>query len=163
MNKEYGKDLAFVIATNLALLDDESLPEDPDIDRGAGAEDPTRSLACLLRDGQAVPPGYGLYLVARSEAGMRLGMARAARPGEGEIPGPVLRLGPDLAHLDGGDIIHVSEAKLAASVGRPRRLPARACRGGRHTRDSRNYDANLQPPALRPGPEPVALRNPLHQ
>ena len=78
------------------------LPEDPDIDRSdADAEDPAKSLACLLRDGQAAPPGYGLYLTAGYEAGM----AGAPNPS----PGPVLRLGPDLAHLDTGDIIGVPE------------------------------------------------------
>jgi hypothetical protein len=66
------------------------LPEDPDVDRSG-------ALACLLRDGQAAPPGYGLYLMAGHEAGMAA------------APGPVLRLGPDLAHLDTGDIIHVPE------------------------------------------------------
>ena len=34
---------------------------------------------------------------------------------------------------------------------------------GRHTRDSRDHDADLQPPALRPRPAPVAVRRPLHQ
>ena len=34
------------------------LPEDADRDRsGAGDEDPATSVACLLRDGQAAPPG----------------------------------------------------------------------------------------------------------
>jgi hypothetical protein len=36
-------------------------------------------------------------------------MAWAPSLAESEIPGPVLRLGPDLAHLDTGDIIHVPE------------------------------------------------------
>ena len=89
------------------------LPEDADMGRsGAGAENPATSLACLLRDGQAAPPGYGLYLRARHEAGMRPGTPRVAEapgPGVSEMPGPVLRLGPGLAHLDAGDIIHVPE------------------------------------------------------
>jgi His-Xaa-Ser system radical SAM maturase HxsC len=86
------------------------LPGDPAINRsGADAEGPARSLACLLRDGQAAPPGYGLYLMAGSEAGIRPAMAWAPSLGESEIPGPVLRLGLDLAHLDTGDIIHVPE------------------------------------------------------
>jgi len=86
------------------------LPEEPDIDRGgADAEDPAKSLACLLRDGQAALPGYGLYLMAGSGAEIRPGMAGAPSFGKSEIPGPVLRLGPDLAHLDTGDIIHVPE------------------------------------------------------
>ena len=66
------------------------LPEDPDVDRSG-------ALACLLRDGQAAPPGYGLYLMAGHEAGMAAAL------------GPVLRLGPDLVHLDRGDIIGVPE------------------------------------------------------
>ena len=86
------------------------LPEDADIDRsGAGAEDPAKSLACLLRDGQAAPSGYGLYLMAGYEGRMRLGMAGTLSPGVSEMPGPVLRLRPELAHLDAGDIIHVPE------------------------------------------------------
>ena len=268
MNKMHGKDLAFVIATNLALLDDEVL--------GFCAEEQIHISTSLdgpqdLHNGNRRRPGgdssgYGLYLMAGCEARMRLGMAGAPSPGVSEMPGPVLRLGPELAHLDAGDIIHVPEdgrrvtvlwknsarhnglllteqcdnyclmcsqppkdredswlfdrarkvisllpegaralsltggeptlhadaligllehckrvapglsvhllsngrrfadpAELAASVGRPRRLPARACRGGRHTRNSRNHDADLQPPALRPGPTPVAVRGSLNQ
>ena len=60
-----------------------------------------KSLACLLRDGQAVPPGYGLYLKAA-------GVPAPLVPGIAEMPGPVLQLGPELGHLDAGDIIHVS-------------------------------------------------------
>ena len=41
------------------------LPEDADSDRsGAVGEGPAKPIACLLRDGQAAPPGYGLYLMA---------------------------------------------------------------------------------------------------
>ena len=86
------------------------LPEDPAINRsGVDAEGPARSLACLLRDGRAAPPGYGLYLMAGSGAGIRPAMTWAPSLGQSEIPGPVLRLGRDLAHLDTGDIIHVPE------------------------------------------------------
>jgi len=87
-------------------------PEDADSDRsGVGDEDPAKSIACLLRDGQAAPPGYGLYLMAEYEPGMRLGTLGAGSrgPGVSEMPGPVLRLGPELAHLDAGDIIHVPD------------------------------------------------------
>jgi His-Xaa-Ser system radical SAM maturase HxsC len=66
------------------------LPDDAGGARGEG------SFACLIRDGQAAPAGYGLYLSPTPRDG---------RPAE--IPGPVLRVGPDLAHLDAGDIIHV--------------------------------------------------------
>jgi His-Xaa-Ser system radical SAM maturase HxsC len=54
---------------------------------------PATSLACLLREGQPVSPGYGLYLTTQDQ------VPRA--------PGPVLRLGPELAHLSPGDIIYV--------------------------------------------------------
>ena len=87
------------------------LAEDADSDRsGAAGEDPATSIACLLRDGQAAPPGYGLYLMAGNEPGMRPGapgVAGPRGPGASGVPGPVLRLGPELAHLDAGDIIHV--------------------------------------------------------
>ena len=78
------------------------LPADACSDRSGGGEDPARSTACLLRDGQAAPPGYGLYLMAGNKPGMRPGTAGVAG-----APGQVLRLGPELAHLDAGDIIHV--------------------------------------------------------
>jgi His-Xaa-Ser system radical SAM maturase HxsC len=85
------------------------LPEVAGADSGAGGEHDAKSIACLLRDGQAAPPGYGLYLIAANEPGKRLGTFGGA-PGSGEsgMPGPVLRLGSALAHLDAGDIIHVS-------------------------------------------------------
>ena len=85
------------------------LSEDAGSDRGgAGDEDPARSIACLLRDGQAAPPGYGLYLMPGNEPGIRSGTPGAAAPWA-RLPGPVLRLGPELAHLDAGDIIHVPD------------------------------------------------------
>jgi His-Xaa-Ser system radical SAM maturase HxsC len=87
------------------------LPEDAGSDRsGADGEDSAKSIACLLRDGQAAPPGYGLYLMPGNEPGMRpgtLAVAGVPGPGMSEMPSPVLRLGPELAHLDAGDIIHV--------------------------------------------------------
>jgi His-Xaa-Ser system radical SAM maturase HxsC len=89
------------------------LPEDADNDlSGAGEEGPATSVACLLRDAQDAPPGYGLYLMAGHEAGMRPGVpgvAGSRGPGVSDMRGPVLRLGPELAHLDAGDIIHVSD------------------------------------------------------
>ena len=89
------------------------LPEDAGSDRsGAGDEDSAKSIACLLRDGQAAPPGYGLYLMPGNEPGMRPGtlvVAGVPGPGMSEMPSPVLRLGPELAHLDAGDIIHVPD------------------------------------------------------
>jgi His-Xaa-Ser system radical SAM maturase HxsC len=86
------------------------LPEDADSDRSG--EDPAASIACLLRDGQAVPPGYGLYLLPGNQHRIRPGtpgVAGPRGPGAPGMPGPVLRLGPELAHLDTGDIIHVPD------------------------------------------------------
>jgi His-Xaa-Ser system radical SAM maturase HxsC len=87
------------------------LPEDADSDRGgADGEDPAAPIACLLRDGQAAPPGYGLYLMAGNEPGKgpeTLETDASHGSVASEMPGPVLRLGPDLAHLDTGDIIHI--------------------------------------------------------
>jgi His-Xaa-Ser system radical SAM maturase HxsC len=48
-------------------------------------------LACLIRDEQSPPTGYGLYLTTSL----------------GSASGPVLGLGPELAHIDSGDIIYV--------------------------------------------------------
>ena len=76
------------------------LPEGADSGHGGGS---ARAVACLLRDGQAAPPGYGLYLIAGNEPGA----AGSRGPGVSGMPGPLLRLGPELAHLDAGDIIHV--------------------------------------------------------
>jgi His-Xaa-Ser system radical SAM maturase HxsC len=81
------------------------LPPDAGTGRSGGA-DPAGPLACLLRDGQAAPPGYGLYLVADSQP-------RIVSTG---LPGPALRLGPELAHLDAGDIIHVPADGRRVSV-----------------------------------------------
>jgi len=55
-------------------------------------------------------PGYGLYLVAGNDPGMKPETPRAGSrgPRASEMPGPVLGLGPELAHLDAGDIIYVS-------------------------------------------------------
>jgi His-Xaa-Ser system radical SAM maturase HxsC len=50
-----------------------------------------QSLACLIRDGVDPPAGFGLYLTVSP----------------GSAPGPVLRLDPELAHIDAGDIIYV--------------------------------------------------------
>jgi His-Xaa-Ser system radical SAM maturase HxsC len=88
------------------------LPEDTDpSSSGPRGKDPAGSIACLLRNGQAAPPGYCLYLVAGNDPGRRAGTLRAGLDGTGatsDIPGPVLRLGPELAHLAAGDIIQVS-------------------------------------------------------
>jgi len=87
------------------------LPEDADNDRSSTGDDgPAGSIAYLLRDGQTAPPGYRLYLIAGNDPGRRTGTLRAELRGLGAasgMPGPVLRLGPELAHLDAGDIIHV--------------------------------------------------------
>jgi len=79
------------------------LPEDTDGDR-SGGDGPATSIACLLRDGQAAPPGYDLYLMPGNRPGMRSGTSGSEVSG---MPGPMLRFGPELAHLDAGDIIHV--------------------------------------------------------
>lgn len=60
---------------------------------GPDDEDPGKRLACLVTAGQRPAAGYGLYLARHT------GLDRA--------PGPVIRLGSDLAHLEPGDIIHV--------------------------------------------------------
>ena len=87
------------------------LPDEADSERSrADGEVPGPSIACLLRDEKAAPPGYGLYLIANHAPGMRPGTPRITEARGPEIsrrPGPVLRLGPELAHLDTGDIIHV--------------------------------------------------------
>src|ERR1700722_3959438 len=64
---------------------------------GGGGQGRAEAIACLLRAGQAAPAGYGLYLMAGNDAELS------------ETPGPVLGLGPELAHLDAGDIIHVPD------------------------------------------------------
>jgi His-Xaa-Ser system radical SAM maturase HxsC len=61
-------------------------------------EDLAQPLACLVQAGQAVPPGYGLYLTTQTDSAS-VTITRA--------PGPVLKLGGELAHLGPGDIIHV--------------------------------------------------------
>jgi His-Xaa-Ser system radical SAM maturase HxsC len=89
------------------------LPEGTDSGRSSpGDQNPTTSIACLLRDGQAAPAGYGLYLITGNEPGNRLGtlgVAGSCGSGVSGMPGPALRLGPELAHLDVGDIIHVPD------------------------------------------------------
>ncbi len=54
-------------------------------------------------------PGYGLYLMpdTRHRPDARDGWVTGS--GVSGMPGPVLRLGPELAHLDAGDIIHVPD------------------------------------------------------
>lgn len=89
------------------------LPGDADNDRVqvGGIATP---LACLLRDGQPAPPGYGLYLLADSGAGVRSWtseMTGALGSWVWEMTCPALRLGPELAHLDAGDIIHVADGR----------------------------------------------------
>jgi hypothetical protein len=44
------------------------------------------------------------------------GVAGSRGPGAFGIPGPVLRLGPELAHLDAGDIIHVPDDGCRVAV-----------------------------------------------
>ena len=92
------------------------LPADRDSDRdGAGDQGPAKSLACLVRAGQPAPPGYGLYLTTDPETGTLAvpGTPRLAIP---PAPGPVLKLGPELAHLSPGDIIHVAAGARRVTV-----------------------------------------------
>jgi His-Xaa-Ser system radical SAM maturase HxsC len=84
------------------------LAEDGGSDRGAARDGgQARALACLVSAGQPAPAGYGLYLT--TEAGVRplSGLRTPGRAKRG-TPGPTLALGPELAHLSTGDIIHVS-------------------------------------------------------
>jgi His-Xaa-Ser system radical SAM maturase HxsC len=89
------------------------LPRDADSDRSSlGGQDPAKAIACLLRAGQAAPPGYGLYLMTGDEAEVSVEKSRPPGVPSPELsgtPGPLLRLGPELAHLDAGDIIHVPD------------------------------------------------------
>jgi His-Xaa-Ser system radical SAM maturase HxsC len=81
------------------------LPEDRDRGHdGVGCEEHAKPLACLVRAGQSGPPGYGLYLTTETEV-----ETLAA-------PGPVLKLGPELAHLTSGDIIHVAAGGRRVTV-----------------------------------------------
>jgi len=92
------------------------LPEDGEGDRDCtGDERPAKSLACLVRAGRPAPPGYGLYLTTEAETGTLAvpGTPRRAIPG---APGPVLKLGPELAHLNPGDIIHVPAGARRVTV-----------------------------------------------
>ncbi|HEX3958839.1 MAG TPA: His-Xaa-Ser system radical SAM maturase HxsC [Trebonia sp.] len=57
-----------------------------------------KSVACLVKPGESMPTGYGLYVTTES-------WAEAVLPSE--APGAVLKLGSELAHLGSGDIIHV--------------------------------------------------------
>jgi His-Xaa-Ser system radical SAM maturase HxsC len=52
------------------------------------------TLACLVPAGERPVPGYDLYLIRE-----------AVTPA---LPGPAILLGPDLAHIESGDIIHVA-------------------------------------------------------
>jgi His-Xaa-Ser system radical SAM maturase HxsC len=56
-------------------------------------QDTDGPFACLVSPDQDPLPGYGLYLTTGPATG---------------IPGPVLRLGDELEHLDAGDIVYVS-------------------------------------------------------
>jgi His-Xaa-Ser system radical SAM maturase HxsC len=71
-------------------------PKDRDRDPSEDAS-LDKPLACLVRAESPSPPGYGLYLTIDDAA------AVPATP----RTGPVLKLGPELAHLSSGDIIHV--------------------------------------------------------
>jgi His-Xaa-Ser system radical SAM maturase HxsC len=71
------------------------LPGDPISTRD---EQSAKSLACLLKPGEPMPTGYGLYVTTESGA-------ETVPPSE--APGAVLKLGSELAHLGSGDIIHV--------------------------------------------------------
>jgi His-Xaa-Ser system radical SAM maturase HxsC len=59
-------------------------------------------LACLVPPGESPAPGYGLYLLRAESAP--------------DPPGPALRLGPGLDHIEPGDIIHVPPDAHRVSV-----------------------------------------------
>jgi His-Xaa-Ser system radical SAM maturase HxsC len=71
------------------------LPGDPISGRDQRS---AKSVACLVKPGESMPTGYGLYVMTDS------GAETAPRS---EAPGSILKLGPELAHLSSGDIIHV--------------------------------------------------------
>jgi His-Xaa-Ser system radical SAM maturase HxsC len=54
----------------------------------------TGALACLVPAGERPAPGYDLYLIREAE-----------RPSP---PGPSILLGPDLGHIEPGDIVHIA-------------------------------------------------------
>jgi His-Xaa-Ser system radical SAM maturase HxsC len=54
----------------------------------------TGTLACLVREGERPAPGHDLYLISEAPSPV--------------LPGPAILLGPDLAHIGSGDIIHVA-------------------------------------------------------
>jgi His-Xaa-Ser system radical SAM maturase HxsC len=88
-----------------------SLIPDTSSGRDDDDTDSRKSIACLLKDGQPAPSGYGLYLVGYPGAGSRIETVRSAKAAWSEVsemPVPALRLGPELAHLDAGDIIEIS-------------------------------------------------------
>src|SRR5580692_9368689 len=72
------------------------LPGGTNSDRSSpGDRNPATSIACLLRDGQAAPTGYGLYLIIGNEPGNRPGtpgVAGSSGSRVSGVPGPVLRL-----------------------------------------------------------------------
>lgn len=84
-----------------------SLAEDGGSDRSGTRKDPAEYLACLVPPGQPAPPDYGLYLTAEAGTGPFAGL-RAPALAKPRTPGPTLAIGPELAHLSAGDIIHVS-------------------------------------------------------
>jgi His-Xaa-Ser system radical SAM maturase HxsC len=61
-------------------------------------ENSAKSVACLVKPGEPMPTGYGLYVTTESGA-------ETVPPSE--APGAVLKLGSELAHVGSGDIIHV--------------------------------------------------------
>jgi His-Xaa-Ser system radical SAM maturase HxsC len=71
------------------------LPGDPISGRDQRS---AKSVACLVKPGESMPTGYGLYVMTDS------GAETAPRS---EAPASILKLGPELAHLSSGDIIHV--------------------------------------------------------
>jgi len=84
-----------------------SLAEDGGSEPGSAGEGSAKHLARLVPPGRPAPPGYGLYLTTEARTGPLAELRTAARVKAG-TPGPTLAIGPELAHLSAGDIIHVS-------------------------------------------------------
>lgn len=60
------------------------------------------TLACLVPAGERPVPGYDLYLI------------REAR--SPELAGPAIQLGPDLGHIEPGDVVHIAADGRRVSV-----------------------------------------------
>jgi His-Xaa-Ser system radical SAM maturase HxsC len=68
----------------------------------SGESNRADSLACLVSEGEDAAPGFGLYLTRQVEAP--------------SLPGAAIRLGPEFAHLEPGDIIHTAAGGRRVTV-----------------------------------------------